>query len=239
MPSNIRIEVSKYSADRFQKHMKRLVDKLGWERPRAVKYAAIQFGISMRARTRKAPKMRRIVKNPDPSALLDMRKAKLGVMKFSKGKEVFSPIYRGGEFGAKIRYVERNGILLSNGDGTWQKTTRDELEIFGRQDLMIQNHSKRIIGRSGLAKKAWGWLMHDAFNSNAGEAVKFTRPSGALRGRKGGGRGKYFVHFHNGLRYAMEALKNGQGDVSGAMYAAAERIRKKIERTLQSGGARA
>lgn len=232
MGAAMKIEVSKYSADRFQKHMKRLVDKVGWERPRAVKYGAIQFGISMRARTRKSPKMRKIVKNPDPTALLNMTKAKLGVMKFSKGKEVFSPIYRGGEFGAKIRYTERNGVMLSNADGTWQKVSRDELSIFGREDLMIQNHKKRIIGRSGLAKKAWGWLMHDVFNSNAGAAVKFTRPAGALRGKKGGGQAKYYVHFYNGLNYAMEALKNGQGDVTGAMYAAAERIRKKIERTL-------
>lgn len=208
MGAAISISVDGRTANGFARQMKNLVDKLGWERPRVVKYAAIQFGRSMRSRTRKAKATRSV-----RIMFKDGKRGK-GQMTNQNGTPYWVyTIYQGG------KPVEKTVLA----------TDRDAAK---RNNLMQVRYS-------GLAKKAWGWLMHDAFNSDAGASVKFTRPSDALKGRKGDSGGKFYVHFHNGLDYAMEALRGGNASVSEAMSAASTNIRKKIERVLKSGGARA
>lgn len=208
MGAAISIAVDGRTANGFTRQMKNLVDKLGWERPRVVKYAAIQFGRSMRSRTRKA-----------------------------KATRPVRIVYKEGKRG-------KGKMTNQNGTPYWAYTTYqggkpvEKMVLANDRDAAKRNNLMKV-RYSGLAKKAWGWLMHETFNSDAGASVKFTRPSGALKGRKGDASGKFYVHFHNGLDYALESLRGGQSSVTEAMSAASTNIRKKIERVLKSGGARA
>jgi len=208
MGAAISISVDGRTANGFTRQMQNLVSKLGWERPRVVKYAAIQFGRSMKARTRKAKATRSV-----------------------------RIVYKEGKRG-KGQMTNQNGTLywsytMYQGGKPVEKTV-----LATDRDAAKRNNLMQVM-YSGLAKKAWGWLMHDTFNSDAGATVKFTRPAGALKGRKGDASGKFYVHFHNGLTYALEALRGGNASVSEAMSAAGTNMRKKIERVLKSGGARA
>jgi hypothetical protein len=119
----------------------------------------VQIIKALSASTKVSAKIRPIVKNPDPRAKNDARMAPYGVFKYSQRRgKYFAPIRGTGEYGAAIRYLNRNKVLMRV-RGQWEVFTRQEMESMQLSSHTLQNHPKRKIGRSGLAKSSWAWLL--------------------------------------------------------------------------------
>jgi hypothetical protein len=117
------------------------------------KYAMMR---SLAARTKQSKKLRKIVENPDPRAAADGRRANYGVYVYARdGQQKFLPIWKGGEFGAHIKYLDRHTVLLKTSEG-WVKrpSGTGEFQVAG-----LAQHPKRIIRRRGLAKRSWKVLQ--------------------------------------------------------------------------------
>lgn len=89
---------------------------------------------------------------------------------------------------------------------------------------------------SGLAKKSWGWVMHELYKTNAGAPVKFGKPKGSVYTKKGNNGFKSFVWFSNKLGYIFSALDGGQSAVTDAFNAATKGIIYRIEEGLKKNG---
>lgn len=152
------IDVPRRDMRRLVGQIERAQKELGRSMEDAVSWGGRIVGGSLSASTRIAPKLRKIVKNPDSRAKTDKRRAKFGVNVFNKaGNKVFLPIYRGGEFGAKLRFTGRHTTEFASRDSgglDWmQMDARDEIEPGSVST--IGRHKKRNIQNRGLAKKAW------------------------------------------------------------------------------------
>ena len=139
------------------------MDITGRTGEQACRHAMILMAHSARAKTRKSPKLRKIVKNPDERWKTDRRRAPFGVMVYRNGKEVFKPIFRTGEYGS-IRFFDKKSASWFDRSGpngnTWNKiasgadVANPELVVPG-----IKTDKRRNIGRSGLAKDSWLWSL--------------------------------------------------------------------------------
>lgn len=155
-------------------------------------YKACEMAIAYMAKsagtlTKVSPDKRPIVANPKfqgkggTANKRDMRNARYGVYKYNPktGEKYFSPIYRGGQFGAAVKYISKTEVLVKVGSksnkairtankalkligskkrfgsvGVWQKfpSGTGEFEVAG-----LKEHPKRVIRRKGLARKSWMW----------------------------------------------------------------------------------
>jgi hypothetical protein len=175
---------------------------------RAVEKTMVRIISALREKTKVSAKIRKIVRNPDPRAKTDARRAPFGVMKYSNKRtprEYFSPIRGTGEYGAAIRYMGRNKVLMRVRGG-WEVFTRAELESMNMSSRTIQNHPKRIIGRSGLAKDSWGWMLGQL---GASAALKFTPNNEAVKVTRTTTDNDVSITADNKLKYIRAALKPG------------------------------
>ena len=180
-------------------------EMLGKTGYKACEQAIVYMAKSAGALTKVAPEKRPIVSNPlfkgqgGKARKGDMRNARFGVYKYDPktGEKYFSPIYRGGQFGAAVKYISKSEVLVKVGSksnkvirranralkffgskkrfgsvGVWQKfpAGTGEFEVKG-----IKDHPKRLIRRRGLAKKSWMWGLK-GFNVGAIPKVTDVKP---------------------------------------------------------------
>lgn len=161
-------------------------EMLGKTGYKACEQAIVYMAKSAGTLTKVAPKLRPLVSNPNfkgkggTAARRDMRKARYGVWKYDRaGRRYFSPIYRGGEFGAAVKYLSKTEVLVKVGSkstrvtralnraarfagsskrfgtvGVWQKfpAGSGEFEVRG-----LAQHPARVIRNRGLARRSWMW----------------------------------------------------------------------------------
>lgn len=226
------IEFDERSAAEFQRQMNRRIAWLRKTPEETCKYGAVLLAKSLGASTKVAPKLRPVVRNPDPRAKTDGRRAKFGVMKWRPdGTQYFQPIYRTVEFG-KIRFVDKKTARLVEYDPItrerryvlWETGT-GEFQIAG-----IAQSKKRIIGRRGLARSAWSWVLNKLGSMT--HAMQSEIP-GSVRVSKRTLPEDYEVRMDNMLRYAMAALRRGRVDYRTALSRAANKMRLQTDRALK------
>jgi hypothetical protein len=209
--------------------IKRAEKELGKSNKDALSWAAFSVMSSLGASCKISAKRRKIVDNPDKTYLTDSRKAPLGVMKYKKGKQIFSPIRGGGEYGQSIKYLDRGGVLLKVG-GLWKRFTNAEIKELSEKDIRLKNHPKTYIKRSGLAKRSWTKLG------------KYLRSGGVLReGRINASAvrwslGDSQIEIRNRLGYIVDAMYGGLGAVNNAMIDGAKQLEKRIDWHLKKLG---
>jgi len=88
------VTISMPAADvaRVQAQMRRLETEVGKSASDALRFAAWAMARSLAGSTKIAPKMRRVVKNPDGRAGKDGRVAKVGMMVYRGDRQVFQPL---------------------------------------------------------------------------------------------------------------------------------------------------
>jgi hypothetical protein len=222
---------------RFNREMNRQIVLLKKTPEKVVRYGAILVGRALGASTKVSPKLRPIVKNPHPDAKTDKRRAKYGVYKYKvDGSRKFVPIYRTGEYGM-TRFIDKrtSQVMVRTEDGRVAKHLfgQDDFEALGigGEYQGIMNHPKRKIGRAGLAKSSWGWMMRKL---GAGATTPQAELAGATSVETWGSQGSYTIRLTDKLRYIRSALAQGRGDVGTAMDRAASLMMKSTERALQA-----
>jgi hypothetical protein len=220
----------------FNEQMKRAQVDLGKSEAQALKWGGVTLAKSLAGSTRSAPKLRKIVKNPSDGWRTDARKARFGVMRWLRGKEVFAPIHGTGEYG-KYRYVDRRTLRVMQVDRAAGKRAPYEFSSNeeGAQHLAMAKHRKRIIGRRGLAKAAWRRALQGIGGGGSlgvsGSAATIARRAVKVAKRYTG-RDK-FIRVDNNLRYAGSAfVTDGEKAVSLAMARAADSMRFKIAQAI-------
>lgn len=226
---DVNITFPREDMEAYREQMNRLVTLMGKEPKEAVRMAMIALLKALAASTRVAPKLRKVVKNKDPRAGKDRRVAVWGVEKYKDGKPVFSPIYRGGEYGAKLKYISRSKVLAKVGD-EWVpfQAGSGEFEIPG-----LMQHWKRKISHRGLAKATWGWSAQRLFPTSVRyDGRKPVRQTYSVT-QRGEGNG-FSVTVSNDLDYITKALGGGRGPaVSSAMARAAVTLKNRIDMRLK------
>jgi hypothetical protein len=196
----------------------------------SIAWAGAKVAKSLSAGTRQSPKLRKVIRNPHPDARRDGRRAKFGVEKYDRnGVKYFAPIGRTGEFG-KIRFVaKRTGEYLSR-DRVTGKVARVRFETSADTVPGIMQSRKRVIGRSGLAKKSWK-LARSRMNTGGTGRVMDVEAPVRVSWR---GRDDYAVlRIENDLRYATKALRGGEAGVGLAIEAAARGMMGLIDRRIK------
>jgi hypothetical protein len=219
----------------FRKAMELAQKELGKTSKESIVWGGRVICDAMANATTKSKTKRPIVKNPHPKAGIDGRRGIWGVMnyiRFGGGAQKFNPIYRGGEYGAKVRWTEKNGVLLRNRDGSWEKFSKDDLAVYGNlgTGLELKDHPKTKIGRSGMAKKAWQWAKK--FVRNGGQASIFGVPKMAEVYWMGDGS----LVLKSNLRYAVDALKSKGSEINEIMGRAAKIWESRITKQLMDAG---
>jgi hypothetical protein len=231
MPVDITADVDQASADALFRQMNRAVSELNKGVKNALQWTAINLMQSLAAQTRKAPKLRKIVKNPNPKAATDRRFARFGVMRFDRnGNEYFKPIYRTGEFG-RVRFIDKKmfQVVYRSSSG---KLISDRV---GEQNelLSIKTDKRRVIGRSGLAGDAWKWAQRNIIRGGEGSPMGV---AGAVGIQWSGPRDAPAITIDNRLRYIRDAMTPGALDT--AMLKAADsmqfKIGQEIDKRLQA-----
>ena len=229
MADGLTFEFPAADARKLQAEIMRKHDKLGTSLKGSVKWGAIKVAASLGAATKQSKKLRPIVKNPSKKALTDARMAPYGVMKYYKGKKVFSPIRGTGEFG-KIRFLNKKTNRMMVRDRT---TGEVSYELFtagkGEFDMPgLMQSKKRIIGRSGLAKKSWTKVSRAI---GFGGAVRVGRVRAADTAWSGG-KVNPTVTITNHLRYIIPAMRGGKQTVESALRRAADGMETQIKKNL-------
>ncbi len=232
----VELSFSQQDVNALGKQLERAKKELGKTPRQAVSWAANNLARSLAASTKVSAKTRPIVKNPHPDAATDNRRANFGVMKFNRaGEQVFSPIYRTGEFG-KFRFFDKKSFSWferdrGTGNAEWRKIAsgadqaNPEIVVPG---IMADN--RRKIGRSGLAKKTWQWAAKriawggTVYMMGVPNVASVTIKKTAI---------SYAVTIQNNLRYAAEAFKGGRQDVNTAAIRAAQGMEKKIDDAIK------
>lgn len=222
--------------------MQRARKELGKSLRDVVAWAGTFVSSSLAASTKTAPKLRKIVENPDKRYKTDHRRAPLGVMAPKGPQRImqFRPIFKTGEFG-KIRFFDKktaSWFRHSPGDHHWEKlpsgpdTSNPELVVPG-----IMTDKRRIIGRRGLAAKSWRFLGKV---SRRGGAVSVFDVSRAAVASWSGGSENPTLQLDNELRYAADAFKTkGRQAVDSAILRASEKMRNRItDRVAKKMGAK-
>lgn len=222
----ISIEFPREDLRAFQHQIERMQKELGMTLKKSVQWAGVKLCDSLSASTKVAPKLRKVVANPDARAKTDGRRAKFGVYRYVKGRKVFTPIYRTGEYG-KIRFTSKSTGERMFRDPTTGEVHRVTWDTGTQPDQMpgIAQSPKRKIGRSGLAKKVWRWAKARCINGGRctlmGPNIKATVDWKDLTNNP-------TLVIDNKLRYAVQAFRGGRQDVSAAMIRAADGMRKLI-----------
>ena len=127
----------------------------------ACEKAIAHMAHSASAATKQSAKLRPIVANPAFKGVggsdmkRDKRRARFGVYRWNQktGQKYFQPIYKGGEFGNKIKYISKDKVLVKVGN-RWEEfeAGTGDFQIAGSKDS-----KRRIIASRGRAKQSWTW----------------------------------------------------------------------------------
>jgi hypothetical protein len=189
-----------------------------------------------------APKLRAVVRNPDPRWKTDHRRAPWGVYKYKsvssqdeigESRKRFVPIYRTGEFG-KIRFFDKKTMSWFRHStakkGQWEHIPSGEVEGMGPEATVpgIMSDRRRKIGRSGLAKKSWMGIQkrakHGGVVSVAGTGNVGSATWSPL---------KTTLRLRNELRYMRWAIKGGEAAISNAVERASNAMRAAIDKRVK------
>jgi hypothetical protein len=191
---------------------------------------------SLSASTKVAPKLRKVVRNPDDRWKTDRRRAPYGVMRFAKdGSQYFKPIFKTGEYG-KIRFYDKKSMSWFEhfkGDSHWERLPSGPDDA-GNIAPGIMTDKRRKIGRRGLAKKSWQFMSRTMRGG-----VSASRPLGVYdvpvtaRVRWYGGNEDPTLLIENYLRYINKAFKSdGPQNLTDAAQRACNAMRVAIEKNL-------
>lgn len=230
----IGIEFPRDQITKFEAQMRRGMTELGKSEKEMVKWGALTLAKSLSASTKRAPKLRPIVKNPSDDWKTDGRKARFGVFKWKRGVKYFSPLGRTGEFG-RYKYVDKHTLRVMQVDKATGKRVPYEFsdKDEGAEKLAMAKHKKRIIGRRGLAAAAWARVLQKNGGNGASKAVgagvsKIINRTVEVTKRLEG-INKYIM-IQNRLRYALDAFKtDGEKAVSFAVLRATDAMAWKIQ----------
>ena len=235
----VSIEFPQADIDRFTRALRSIPEKTGKSAKQAVTWASVYLLRSFSASTKVSAKKRKIVMNPlfemkgksteeralARAARADMRRARYGVMKYQRdGTQKFSPIYRGGEFGAAMKFISRKKTLVKVGN-RWEEYKPGEQEGTGETIPGLANHPKTKIGRSGMAKKVWTWAQSNTIRG--GTCSAFDVPDVASITWRGGTVSPE-ITIRNKLRYALKAFAGGRETVESAYGRAAAALEHRI-----------
>lgn len=202
----------------------------------SVGWAGYYITRSLSASTKVAPKLRKVVRNPDERWKTDRRRAPYGVMRFAKdGSQYFRPIFRTGEYG-KIRFYDKKSMSWFEhfrGDPHWERLPSGPDDA-GNIAPGIMTDKRRNIGRRGLAKKSWQFTSRSMRGG-----VSASRPVGVYdvpvtaSVRWYGGNDDPTLLIENYLRYINKAFKtSGDQEVRSVTARAADAMRNRIEAEL-------
>jgi hypothetical protein len=223
----VNIDFPQADINAMNEAFKRYVDYYKGNIPKTVEKTCVQIIKALRGSTKVSPKIRPLVRNPLNLKGLDLRRAVWGVNKYKNGMPYFSPIAGSGEYG-KIRYRSKKSLTVMEWDkqtGKRQKVniTNADLEMAGRSDLMLKNHPKRKINRSGLAKSSWGWML-----GKLGKAAAFNQPeiSGSTTVEKinNAMSGIFAISLTDKLKYIRKSMTGGN-PVASALSRATNMMR--------------
>jgi hypothetical protein len=234
MPLAASIEFPRGDVDALFRQIDRAQKDLGKSMARSVSWAAAYVAHSLAAATRVAPKLRRVVENPDKRYKTDHRRAPFGVMRYNPdGTQFFKPIYRTGEYG-KLRFFDKKSVSWfkrdrTTGAGHWEKLPSGP--DIANPDIFvpgIMTDKRRKIGRRGLAKKAWTWAAGRAYSGGTGNIMGVSGAADVHIYRDKDNPG---VRITDHLRYATAAFKS-PGAVEGALGSAARKLEYNIIQKL-------
>ena len=228
--------------DRFKAAIKSAETQLGKSADQALRWGAVNLMISLAAATRKSKTLRPIVKNPlfkasadgkwtraqARQAKRDARRARFGVNRWkpSTSEQYFQPIYRTGEYG-KYRFFDKKGMWfrtkLGRGKAEWEKVEGIPDSEESENIPSIKNSKKRVIGRSGLARKAWKWAQAHMIRGGIG-ALTGVPNLISVKVSSGGN----LIQIDNKIRYATKALYGGESRIAESCNRAAASMEKKI-----------
>ena len=212
MPINADIEFPQADVDAMFAQMRRAQKELGKSSKESLKWAGSLLITSLAASTKSTPKSkkRELIDNPHPMAQTDHRRAKIGVMKWLKNKQVFVPIYRVGEYG---------------GGRIW-----GEDRIMSKSDSRAIMHKKREIPRKGFAKRSW-YMLRKVFGRGGEIYIDGVPRIGSIRWT--GGETDPTVKILNKVKYMDKALKGGKSAIDTAMGRASQNLLGRINRLVE------
>ena len=230
LESNIQFPEAKVAAlfdqiDRASRELgKGIMDSLKWGGTLLCK--------SLGAQTKVAPKLRPVVRNPNPRWKTDRRVAPFGVYRWDKsGAKVFKPIYRTGEYGS-IRFFDKKSFSWYNrfhGENKWQKIPSGP-DIANPEIIApgIMSDKRRVIGRRGLAKQTWSWAAAAIHRGGVGSVLGVPNVASVTLMTSD----QYpAIAIRNNLRYAEAAMMAGA--VEAAITNAGNKMAHLIDQKLQ------
>jgi hypothetical protein len=219
---SVNVDVPEQDVEALRKTFGRYVAYYRGNLTKAVEKTVVQIIRALSGSTKVSASIRPLIKNPDPRAKTDARRALFGVAKFDNKmkagrvylgrgnpREYFSPLRGTGEYGAAVRYIGRNKVLMRVRGG-WEVFTRAELEARSLSSLTLQNHPKRKIGRSGLAKASWSWLLGKLGASAAAAHAEIGGTTAVTRIHQDGAFEYFGILSENKLNYIRKALHGRQ-----------------------------
>ena len=135
-----------------------------------------------------------------------------------------------------IRYVDKRTSAVISWNKTTGKRTREWTNFSTAPDVAnpelampgIMTDKRRIIGRSGLAKKSWQWCR----SNMRGGIARLMGLAHVAEVRWSGGADNPTVEVSNSLRYIQKALKSGPSDVSSAAARASNAMEHQIDKKV-------
>ena len=236
MPIDAKIEFPQADVDDMFRQMERARKELGKSFKDSLQWGGALLVRSLAASTKQVPKsqIRPIVRNPDDRWKTDRRRAPFGVMKYKDGKQVFLPIFRGGEFGRRRFYDPRTVSWFEHygpQKNTWRKVAsgpdpaNPEIIVPG-----IMTDKRRNIPRKGFAKRAWGWLGKQM---RRGGMIRVDGVPDLGYVKWTGGTADPTVTIVNRVNYADKALKGGKMAIENAMGRASQAMLGRINRLIE------
>ena len=221
---DVSVDIDTAAVERINDMLDRVAKAVPQRLAAETRRAAIYICTSLRARTKKAPKRipRADVRwgRSDPQYIT-------GSKGKAKGKLLRRTVvnrYRKGVKGNIIKWK------LLDGDPQTTRATSADLSAAWKRFGSITRH--------GLAKKSWGWVMKEIYNSAPAGDISWKRTKGERRDPRQFVRGLFrrtaggaFAQIHNALDYIFAAVKPGA--VAESIDAAANRLQHNIEKHIQ------
>ena len=211
-----------------------LLEKIQRETPRKaaseIRRAAIYICQSLRARTKKAPKRvrsgeyRAEPSNIPPRYVHSNSRGRALLRRWSLTRKLGTPAQY-----TKHHYVYTNAHRAKNGKMTGKNAAAERREL-------LRLHGG--IPRAGLAKKSWGWVMKQIYNSAAAADIAWRRTKGERRDPRRYVRGLFSryggnatARIQNALDYILAALKPGA--LAQSINAAVSRLEHNITKSIE------
>jgi len=233
------LQFDKHSQSHLASSMQRFQDEFGKTAEDTIKWTGYKVAQSLSAATKQSPKLRKIVKNPDPRAGKDRRVALFGVNRYrSNRSSFFVPIYRTGEYG-NVRFISKTtGEVLSRNSSTGEvhRVQFSLKEFEEAEGSTIKNSPKRKIGRRGLAKKSWTGIRN-RINSGGTVSVSQMQANNIGDVTHKRSEGAFELRLRNKLRYAQDAMIPGK--VEYVLLAAADSMEHLMDRRAKRSLAKA